>query len=320
MEVSSHALIQNRVEGVRFSAVGFTNLSQDHLDFHGTMENYYLAKKSLFDSRYSDHAFVNIDNEFGARLAEENTIATSTLSKTNKKATWHFETLELENSGYRAAIRGEGGVLIEGLIPLIGEYNLDNALLAVAIAMQSGVDPLVIGNSLQHLVGAPGRLEKVDLGQDFSALVDYAHTPDAVEKVLSTLKAGQRVLASKHHSSNSKLIGVLGCGGDRDNTKRPLMGRALFYGTDIAIYTSDNPRSEDPNAILREMTASTQLREFDRVIEDRASAIEYAVSIAAPGDVVVVLGKGHETGQEVQGVIHPFSDQLELRRLIEAKK
>ncbi len=319
MEVSSHALVQNRVAGVKFSAVGFTNLSQDHLDFHGTMENYFNAKKSLFDSRYSDHAYVNIDNEFGARLANENTISTSTLSKTNKKATWYFEKLELENSGYRVAIRGEGGILIEGLIPLIGEYNLDNALLAVAIAVQSGVDPLVIGNSLVDLVGAPGRLEKVDLGQNFSAVVDYAHTPDAVEKVLLTLRASKKSFTDEQLTDGSKLIGVLGCGGDRDNSKRPLMGRALSAGTDVAIFTSDNPRSENPNDILKQMTEGCALREFDRIIEDRAAAIEYAVSIAGPGDVVVVLGKGHETGQEIQGVIHPFSDQIELRRLIEAR-
>jgi UDP-N-acetylmuramoyl-L-alanyl-D-glutamate--2,6-diaminopimelate ligase len=309
MEVSSHALVQNRVDGIRFSAAGFTNLTQDHLDFHGTMEDYFQAKSRLFDPIMSEHAFINIDNQFGERLVREVAIPTSTISKHDRKATWHFQSIESHSRGYDVAIRGEGGVLIEGSLNLIGEHNLENCILAVAIATHSGVDPLVIGNSLNSLTGAPGRLERIELGQEFVALVDYAHTPDAVAQVLKTVK----------NVEHRRVIGVLGCGGDRDSSKRPLMGRALYEGCDVAIFTSDNPRSEKPEAILSEMTQGLDLKGNQHVIHDRAQAIEFAVSIAEPGDIVLVMGKGHETGQEMNGVKLPFSDQVELRRAIEAR-
>jgi UDP-N-acetylmuramoyl-L-alanyl-D-glutamate--2,6-diaminopimelate ligase len=159
------------------------------------------------------------------------------------------------------------------------------------------------------LTGAPGRLESVECGQDFIALVDYAHTPDAVEKVLSSLR----------NPTIKRVIGVLGCGGDRDASKRPSMGRALHEGCDIAIFTSDNPRSEDPEAILKDMTSGIPLDVNARVISDRRVAIAHAVSLARSGDVIIVLGKGHETGQEINGEKFPFSDQEELRRAIEGK-
>ncbi|MEN9292451.1 MAG: hypothetical protein RL288_247 [Actinomycetota bacterium] len=306
MEVSSHALVQHRVDGVHFSVSGFTNLSQDHLDFHGDMESYYQAKRALFSSNLSEFAVINIDHEYGARLATEITIPNGTLSIHNKKATWHFESLRGDNKGFEVAIRGEGGVLIEGRINLLGSYNLENCLLAVAIAAHSGVDPLVIGQSLSTLSGAPGRMEKITHGRDFNALVDFAHSPDAVTKVLKTAR----------EITNAKLIGILGCGGDRDKSKRAIMGKALYEGCDIAIFTSDNPRSEDPMKILEDMTAGLNLDEHQKVIVDRAAAIEYAVNIAQLGDTIIVLGKGHETGQEIKGVKTPFSDQAELRKAI----
>lgn len=312
MEVSSHALVQHRIDGVHFSAAGFTNLTQDHLDFHGDMENYYQAKRSLFTAELSDHAFINIDNEYGMRLASDTTIPTSTLSLRNRKATWHFDSIhsiqDSSSTGYQVSIRGEGGVLIEGRIRLAGEFNLENCLLAVAIAFHSGVDPLVVGQALETLSGAPGRLERIECGQQFEALVDYAHTPDAVTQVLKTLSL----------KKSGKLIGVLGCGGDRDKSKRAQMGRALNENCEVAIFTSDNPRSEDPVQILQEMTAGIELNSQSRVIVDRVAAIEYAVSIAQPGDVLVVLGKGHESGQEIKGVVTPFSDQETLRKKIKA--
>jgi UDP-N-acetylmuramoyl-L-alanyl-D-glutamate--2,6-diaminopimelate ligase len=200
-------------------------------------------------------------------------------------------------------------VLIEGATHLNGEHNLDNLLLAVAIANHSGVDPLVIGNGLSRLTGAPGRLESIECGQNFTVLVDYAHTPDAVEKVLGSLRT----------SYVKRVIGVLGCGGDRDTSKRPLMGKALYEGCDIAIFTSDNPRSEEPEIILKEMTSIISLDAKTKVIDDRRAAIAHAVSLAQPGDVVIVLGKGHEVGQEIKGEKLPFSDQEELRRAIEGK-
>jgi UDP-N-acetylmuramoyl-L-alanyl-D-glutamate--2,6-diaminopimelate ligase len=306
MEASSHALVKHRVDGVHFSVAGFTNLSQDHLDFHGDMESYYQAKRSLFTGEMSDFALINIDQEYGVRLASEISIPLGTLSIQNKKATWYFESIQSDSKGFDVVIRGEGGVLIEGRINLLGSYNLENCLLAVATAAHSGVDPLVIGQSLTTLTGAPGRLEKIVNGQAFTALVDFAHSPDAVTKVLHTAR----------EATNSRLIGVLGCGGDRDKTKRSLMGKALYDGCDVAIFTSDNPRSEDPMRILEEMTAGLGLGENQKVIVDRAAAIEYATRIAQPGDTVIVLGKGHETGQEINGVKTPFSDQAELRKAI----
>ena len=309
MEVSSHAIVQHRVDGVRFSAAGFTNLSQDHLDFHGTMENYYQAKRALFEANIAERAFINIDNEYGLRLSREISIPTSTLSLSNKKATWHFDSMIHSTGGWELSIRGEGGVLIEGHFNLLGEHNLENLLLAVAIAFNSGVDPLVIGNSLTKLKGAPGRLEKVVSGQKFVALVDYAHTPDAVERVLDSL---QRV------SSETRIIGVLGCGGNRDASKRGLMGKALRKACDVAIFTSDNPRDEDPSAILQSMTEGIQLDDSALVIVDRREAIATAVATANDGDIVVVLGKGHESGQEIKGVKVPFDDRVELASAIEA--
>ena len=307
MEVSSHALTQHRVDGVKFSAAGFTNLSQDHLDFHGSMENYYQAKRQLFESQLSESAFINIDNEYGKRLSEEIAISTSTISLRNKKATWYCETMTSTKLGWDLSIRGENGILIDGHFNLIGEHNVENLLLAVSLAFHSGVDPIVIGNSFNALKGAPGRLERIERGQNFSVLVDYAHTPDAVDRVLNSLA-----------EENGRVIGVLGCGGNRDAGKRPLMGQALRNGCDIAIFTSDNPRNEDPARILKAMTEGIDLDDTAMVITDRREAIATAIATANAGDIVVVLGKGHETGQEINGEKFPFDDREELERAIEA--
>ena len=198
--------------------------------------------------------------------------------------------------------------MIEGEVNLIGEHNLDNLLMAAAIASQLEIDPLVIGNSFSHLKGAPGRLESVDIGQKFLALVDYAHTPDAVTRILATLRK----------TVSGRVIAVLGCGGDRDKTKRPIMGRELLVGSDLAIFTSDNPRSEDPTQIIKEMVSELKLPDSSSIELDRKRAIEIAVAAANPGDVVVLLGKGHEQGQEVNGAKHEFDDRLVLAASIEA--
>jgi UDP-N-acetylmuramoyl-L-alanyl-D-glutamate--2,6-diaminopimelate ligase len=309
IEVSSHALSLNRVDGAYFSAAAFTNLSQDHLDFHGNMEDYYQAKKKLFDPTRSQASFINIDDSYGARLAGEISLPLRTIARSNSKASWYYQGIERTSKGYRVEVRGVDGILISGELNLIGEHNLDNALMAIAIAFESGVDPLVIGNSLATLQAAPGRLESIDCGQDFLALVDYAHTPDAVEKVLATLRK----------NTNSKLIAILGCGGNRDKSKRPLMGKALEAGSDIAIFTSDNPRDEDPEEILREMLGELQLSAPSAVISDRQAAIAYGVERARAGDILVILGKGHEVGQEVRGVRLAFSDREVLKKSIEAR-
>ena len=290
MEVSSHALQLHRIAGSHFDVAGFTNLTQDHLDFHGDIDAYFKAKIKLFQYGLSDVAVINIDDIYGAKLAKLSEIPVISLSRNNKSADWHFELID----GDQVKIRGFGGILIEGRTPLIGDFNLDNLLMAVAIAVKSGVEPIEISANLNNFHGAPGRFEKVEVGQKFTAFVDYAHTPDAVE----------RILAAAKRLTTGRVIAVLGCGGDRDRSKRPLMGDALRNGSDIAIFTSDNPRSEDPKEILKEMLGTHK----GEVIVDRKQAIETAVSLAKPGDVVAILGKGHETGQEIKGEKLPFDD------------
>ena len=310
MEVSSHAITLERIRGSHFAVVGFTNLSQDHLDFHKSMEEYFLAKSKLFTFEYADLAVINIDDVYGARLAAMTELPVMTLSRTNTKATWHFASITRDYVGAAIAIRGSGGILIEGKTILQGGFNYDNLLMAVAIATESGIDPIDIAAILPQLTGAVGRLEAVRLGQNFTALVDYAHSPDAVARVLETA----------HEIATGSVIAVLGCGGDRDASKRSLMGLALRDGADIAIYTSDNPRSEKPEDILVQMVLDIDVQEPNQVITDRSAAIKAAVNHASAGDVVIVLGKGHEKGQEISGVIYPFDDRIELARAIEDKK
>lgn len=307
MEVSSHALVQNRIMGTHFKSVGFTNLSQDHLDYHGDMESYFQAKRSLFRADFAERAFVNVDNEYGRRLSSEIDIETIRLSLTGP-ADWYFDRTTAISGGFEISIRGTGGILIEATCNLIGKHNLENLLLAVAIASDSGVDPLVIADSIPSLTGAPGRLERVAPDAPFLALVDYAHTPDAVTRVLTAVR----------ELGANRVIAILGCGGDRDKSKRAPMGEALHAGSDLPIFTSDNPRSEDPAEILREMVGDLSLKPTALVIPDRRSAIKRAVELAAPGDLILVLGKGHESGQEIAGKKFAFSDRDELRAAIGA--
>ena len=310
MEVSSHAITLERIRGSHFAVVAFTNLSQDHLDFHKTMEDYFAAKAKLFTFEFADLAVINIDDAYGIKLAAQTELPVMSVSRYDQSATWHFVSITQDYIGAHVAIRGSGGILIEGKVQLHGGYNYDNLLMAVAIATESGIDPIDIAAILPHLSGAVGRLESVRLGQNFTALVDYAHSPDAVSRVLETA----------HEITDGRVIAVLGCGGDRDSSKRPLMGKALLDGADIAIFTSDNPRSEDPEKILVQMTLGLDIQEPSSIIQDRAAAIKAAVNHAQEGDLVVVLGKGHEKGQEIHGVIHPFDDRVELARAIEDKK
>ena len=310
MEVSSHAITLERIRGSHFAVVGFTNLSQDHLDFHKDMEDYFAAKSKLFTYEYADLAVINIDDQFGRRLAALTELPVVTLSRLDKTASWHYSSIASDYVGAAIAIRGSGGILIEGKTQLHGGFNYDNLLMAVAIAVESGIDPIDIAAILPGLTGAAGRLEAVRLGQNFTALVDYAHSPDAVARVLETA----------HEISDGKVIAVLGCGGDRDTTKRTLMGQALQQGADIAIFTSDNPRSEKPEDILVQMTLDIEITPPSEVIPDRTTAIQTAVNLAEAGDVVMILGKGHEKGQEINGTVHEFDDRIELARAIEDKK
>ena len=310
IEASSHALQLNRLEGAHFAIAGFTNLTQDHLDFHGDMESYFAAKVKLFNFAMADLACINIDDPYGARLAANTELPVVSISRFNPKAIWHFTQIDSEAKRVQLKIRGSGGILIETSTTLRGGYNFDNLLMAIAIAVESGVDPIDIAAIVPKISGAAGRFEEVSVGQGFNAFVDYAHTPDAVSNVLKSIQ----------EFTSGKVIAVLGCGGDRDASKRPLMGKALIENADIAIFTSDNPRSEEPSEILRQMVGGISVVNQSQVIDDRASAIAYAVSVAEPGDTVAILGKGHEIGQEIKGKVFDFDDRLVLAQAIEAKQ
>ena len=308
MEVSSHAVSLNRIGGSHFNIAAFTNLSQDHLDFHENMDAYFAAKAALFSYKYADSAYINIDSAWSKKLMEMQELPVVKISRNDKSADWYFERIEIGVHSTSIAIRGTGGILIETTTKLVGDFNLDNLLMAIAISVAGGIDPIDIASITPKLTGAEGRLEKVDLGQSFSALVDYAHSPDSVTRVLAALR----------ESTAGKIIAVLGCGGDRDKSKRPLMGAALIAGSDVAIFTSDNPRSEEPAQIVKEMVSGLTLPATTSIELDRKLAIEIAVASAKPGDVVVLLGKGHEPGQEIAGVKHNFDDRLVLAAAIEA--
>jgi len=310
IEASSHAMTMHRLEGAHFAIAAFTNLTQDHLDFHGDMESYFLAKASLFSFSFADLACINIDDSYGARLATATELPVITISRFNPQAVWHFIEIDNQSKRVQLKIRGAAGILIETSTSLRGGYNFDNLLMAIAIAVELGVDPIDIAAIVPNIIGAAGRLEEIAIGQDFTALVDYAHTPDAVSNVLASIR----------EFTTGKVIAVLGCGGDRDPMKRPLMGQALSANADIAIFTSDNPRSENPDAILQAMTAGIDIAQPSQRISDRAEAIAYAVSLAGAGDTVAVLGKGHELGQEIMGKTLDFDDRVVLAKAIEVKR
>ena len=310
IEASSHAMTMHRLEGAHFAIAAFTNLTQDHLDFHGDMESYFLAKASLFKFSFADLACINIDDKYGARLATATELPVITISRFNPQAIWHFTEIDSQSKRVQLKVRGAGGILIETSTSLRGGYNYDNLLMAIAIAVELGVDPIDIAAIVPNIIGAAGRLEEITIGQDFTALVDYAHTPDAVSNVLASIR----------EFTTGKVIAVLGCGGDRDPMKRPMMGQALSGNADIAIFTSDNPRSENPDAILQAMTDGINIAQPSQRISNRADAIAYAVSLAGAGDTVAVLGKGHELGQEIDGKTLDFDDRVILAKAIEAKR
>jgi UDP-N-acetylmuramoyl-L-alanyl-D-glutamate--2,6-diaminopimelate ligase len=306
MEVSSHAIDQGRIKGAKYEVVAFSNLTQDHLDYHLSMENYFQAKANLFASEYAKAAVINIDDSYGKKLSKQVKIPVVTVSRKDSTADWYLAKAEIKNGLYQVEIKSKSGESLSENFALLGDYNLDNLLLAVAIANSAGLSLDKIASTISKLQSVPGRLESVNAGQKFTALVDYAHTPDAVERVIATVKS----------ATSGKIIGVLGCGGDRDASKRSLMGHALFNGCDLAIFTSDNPRSESAEAILKQMTAGIDLGKKGLVEIDRKSAIDLAVENAQSGDVVLLMGKGHESGQEVNSVVTPFDDRVELAESI----
>ncbi|WP_162831147.1 UDP-N-acetylmuramoyl-L-alanyl-D-glutamate--2,6-diaminopimelate ligase [Amycolatopsis ruanii] len=307
MEVSSHALALGRVNGTRFAVGAFTNLSQDHLDFHRDMEEYFAAKALLFDGR-STTEVVCIDTAWGQALVTPHTITVTT--EPGVDASWTATDFATTATGEQSfTLLSPSGRTARATLPLPGTFNIANALLAAAILETCGVSLEETVTGLAH-VEVPGRMERVYLGQDFTAVVDYAHKPAAVAQALDALRA----------RTEGRIITVLGCGGDRDTAKRPMMGEAAARRSDVLIVTDDNPRSEDPAAIRAAMLTGARAAGpgSGEVLEigDRREAIVRAVGLARAGDVVLIAGKGHETGQEAAGVVHPFSDRDELAAAI----
>jgi UDP-N-acetylmuramoyl-L-alanyl-D-glutamate--2,6-diaminopimelate ligase len=312
MEVSSHALTLGRVDGVHFAVGGFTNLSRDHLDFHPTMEDYFEAKARLFDPSSplrAGRAVVCVDDDAGRLMADRADTAI-TVSAQGRPADWRAEDVTADAGEQEFTVVDPAGVHHRVGVPLPGEYNIANCLVALAIIDALGVSPEQASTGLRH-TRVPGRLEQIDRGQDFLALVDYAHKPGALGAVLQSLRR-----------PDSRLAVVFGAGGDRDPGKRAPMGRIAAELADLVIVTDDNPRSEDPAAIRREILAgAAEAGGAARVVEigDRREAIDHAVAWAAPGDVVLITGKGHETGQTRGGQTYPFDDRVELAAALEAR-
>ncbi len=304
MEVSSHALALGRVAGTRYDVAVFTNLSQDHLDFHASLQEYFEVKAELFTPRYAAAGVVNLDDQYGRELASRAQIPITTFSALgSEQADWRAVDLRSGADGSTFRIIGPGGVSADASVAMPGAFNVTNALGAVVALVEAGISLADAVAGVAACPGVPGRLERVEAGQDFTVLVDYSHKPGAVEAVLTALR--QVTVGS--------LTVVLGCGGDRDRGKRPMMGAAAARHADNAILTSDNPRTEDPLAILAQMLAgAVEVPQDERaavtVQPDRAAAIEMAIAAAGKGDVVLIAGKGHETGQYVRGAVLPFDD------------
>lgn len=312
MEVSSHALTLGRIDGVRFAVGGFTNLSRDHLDFHPTMQDYFDAKARLFDPESPSHASLSvicIDDDAGQQMARIADRPVS-VSATGRVADWRVENVETVESGAQEFLAVDPAGVHHGLrIGLPGRYNVANCLLAIALLDAVGVSPEQAAPGLRSAT-VPGRLEPIDRGQGFLALVDYAHKPGALRAVLDTLRA----------QSDGRLAVVFGAGGNRDPGKREPMGRVAAELADLVVITDDNPRDEDPAAIRAAIMAGAQ-GGAAQVVElgDRREAIDHAVAWAKPGDIVLIAGKGHEAGQTSHGQTRPFDDREELAASLEAQ-
>jgi UDP-N-acetylmuramoyl-L-alanyl-D-glutamate--2,6-diaminopimelate ligase len=301
MEASSHALSLHRVDAIRWAAAIFTNLTQDHLDFHPTMEEYYAAKRRLFLAR-PGASVVNVSDPYGQRLASELPGAIS--FAIDAEADWRAVDVRTHLGGSRFRVRSPVGEL-DVRSPLPGRFNVSNVLGALAAAVALGVDPDVAVAALADAGRVPGRFEPVEEGQEFAVLVDYAHTPDSLENVLGAAR----------ELTDRRVVCVFGCGGDRDQGKRPIMGAIARRLADAVVVTSDNPRSEDPEAIIAQVVAGAG--DGVEAIVDRREAIERAIALAGPGDVVVIAGKGHEQGQELAGGRKvPFDDVTVAREAL----
>lgn len=305
MEVSSHGIAQHRIEGLVFAGAVFTNLTHDHLDYHHTFAEYRDTKKRLFDGLPAQAwALVNADDKNGLYMAQ-NTQAKVRTYALKSMADYRAQILENHFTGLQLQLDGH-----EFWSPLVGAFNAYNLLAIYATAMQLGSKADEVLPALSQLGHVPGRFQSFRAPNGVTVVVDYAHTPDALENVLATIQAIR--------TKNEQLITVVGCGGDRDTTKRPIMAALAAQGSDRTIFTSDNPRTEDPKAILEAMEAGVPADRTNRylVIEDRFQAIKTAVAMAAPDDIILIAGKGHETYQEVKGVRTPFDDMAIAQSLL----
>ncbi len=303
VEVSSHALVQHRVDAVRFAVAAFTNLSADHIDYHGDMESYFAAKAGLFERDRTACGVVNADDPYGRRLLDAATIPMRPYSLADAR--------HLEVGPVTTNFQWEGEQVT---LALGGRFNASNAVCAAAMARELGVGADIVAAGLSSVPSVRGRYERVEAGQPFTVVVDYAHTPDALTQVLGAAVEGA-------HSAPvpGRVIVVFGCGGDRDRAKRPMMGEVATALADLAVLTTDNPRSEDPAAIIEEVRAGVRDPERLVVEPDRRAAIELAVSRARPHDVIVVAGKGHEAGQVFADRTLPFDDRDVLLEALEAR-
>jgi UDP-N-acetylmuramoyl-L-alanyl-D-glutamate--2,6-diaminopimelate ligase len=325
MEVSSHALVQERVHGLTFRAAAFTNLSRDHLDYHKQLEDYFQAKRKLFADNLSATgvAVINGDDTYCNRIYTE--------LRGLRRMAWKFSrqgnaeisavNVEFSISGIRATLKTPAGD-IPVRSPLVGAHNLENILAAAGVALSAGFSRRDVQDGIERLQGVPGRMERFE-DRGVVALVDYAHSDDALRRALESVRS----------FAKGRLIVVFGCGGDRDRGKRPLMGAVAAAGSDVAVITSDNPRSEDPDEIISQIAVGLEKAGFRRISQgkarsgekgylvdaDRGQAIALAASLAKPGDVILVAGKGHETSQVVNGEARPFDDRKQTAEALKAR-
>lgn len=306
MEVSSQALDQHRVHGINFTIGGFTNLTQDHLDYHKTLENYLLAKRIMFEN--SSYAVINADDTSSHRMIEGLGIENCSYGICNENADVRAINIEFTSTGVEFDLITKGN-LINLNLQLRGLFNVYNSALAATIALKYGIDAEQIKQGLESVRGVSGRMEVLDTeGFDFTVILDFAHTPDGIMNVLSSV----------HEFAKGRIITVFGCGGDKDKTKRPIMGEMAGCYSDFCVVTSDNPRTEDPMAIIDMVLDGVRKTNCEyKAIENRREAIRYALSVAKKDDVIVLAGKGHETYQEINGVKHPFDEKIVVAELLE---
>lgn len=308
MEVSSHALQLYRVRGCKFRSAVFTNISQDHLDFHESMEEYVDEKKKLFamlSSSSENYGLVNNDDLYHQHFEEASKVPVFKYA-VDGSGDFKAQEVDVKPQGVSYTAFYPGGKISLNL-KLTGLFSVYNSLAAFAVGFKEGIAPEIIKKALENITGVPGRFEKIECNQDFTVIVDYAHTPDSLKNVLETAK----------DFAKRRIITVFGCGGDRDRTKRPLMGEAAALNSDICVVTSDNPRSEDPEAIIEDIIPGVKKHTNSFKIEvDRKKAIKLALEMAQKNDIVIIAGKGHETYQEINGKKLPFDDKEVVKSIL----